>query len=123
MDRAPAALGGAPLTAAAGRYRLCWCPASSPCALAADFALDVGALSVRGPAPLEQARTCVSGRACAFQVGGLHVAAGDRMQVLDTCGLGEEGAARNPWLNVEQSTQVRLRVGPPVELMLEGRSW
>ena len=54
------------VTAAGGFYRLCWCAEhlGLGCSSQLDFTTDVGSLMLLGPAPLEQHRTCVSGRAC-----------------------------------------------------------
>ena len=59
--------------AAGGLYRLCWCGqllqdanttgilgnASGQCKLAQNFGVDMGGLTMLGPAPLQQDRTCV----------------------------------------------------------------
>lgn len=73
-------------------------PFSHGCALAAQgfscnaasaFAIDFGRFDLAGPAPLVQRRTCVSGQPCAFEnVTGLYLSDGDRIMILDTCGLG-----------------------------------
>ena len=53
------------ITGPGGTYRLCWCTAwGSSCSAFQDFLLDVGEFTLLGPSPLEQHRTCVSGRAC-----------------------------------------------------------
>lgn len=52
-----------------------------------SFAVDVGGLLVLGPRPLSQYRTCITGQACQLRsIGGLLLAAGDRVAVMDTCG-------------------------------------
>ena len=94
------------ITAAAGSYRLCWCGAPAPNSTfvceAWDYAVDLGSLDILGPAPLKQAATCISGQSC--RVDGLTgidwTRSGDRVAVLDTCGLplavprwGNEGIA------------------------------
>jgi len=60
---------GAPTWAFSGDYKLCWCGASRgiPCFLPEHFVVDVGTLSVTGPAVLPaatQVHTCVRGRRC-----------------------------------------------------------
>ena len=53
------------VTAAGGKYRLCWCSQlGASCLASQDFLVDVGELTLLGPNPLEQHRTCISGRAC-----------------------------------------------------------
>ena len=51
-------------TSAGGQYRLCWCAGGFQCSLMSDYAVDVGALTVLGPTPLQQDRTCVAGQTC-----------------------------------------------------------
>ena len=73
------------IKAQGGRYRLCWC--SGACNSVERFSADLGSMFLVGPAPLQYARTCISGRACSFDglVGeGLQV--GDSIQLLNTCG-------------------------------------
>ena len=57
----------APERLTAGPYRLCWCATGMSCSTFEDFAIDVGALSLVGPSPLEQDRTCVAGQTCNFE--------------------------------------------------------
>ena len=52
------------VTAAGGRYRLCWCSSSSTCSRAEHFRLDFGTLTLAGPSPLRQLYTCTSGHVC-----------------------------------------------------------
>ena len=53
------------VTAAGGTYRLCWCgELGASCSASQDFSVDVGDFTLLGPRPLEQHRTCISGRAC-----------------------------------------------------------
>jgi hypothetical protein len=52
-----------------------------------NFRVDVGALTLIGPAPLTQSRTCVSGQTCAFDsLSGQLLSDADRLMVLETCG-------------------------------------
>ena len=68
-----------------GQYRLCWC--SGSCNSAEEFRADLGSLSVIGPAPLQYARTCISGRQCVFEgLAGEGLSVGDSIQLLSTCG-------------------------------------
>ena len=45
----------------AGAYRLCWCSRGFDCSLPQAFAVDMGAITILGPTPLMQSRTCVAG--------------------------------------------------------------
>ena len=68
----------APLSAAGGQYRLCWCGSPEAnvsktwdfvplsCSNAENFRTDAGGLTIMGPSPLYQHRTCVSGRDCSL---------------------------------------------------------
>ena len=68
-----------------GQYRLCWC--SSSCNSVEEFSADLGSLSLIGPAPLQYARTCISGRQCVFEgLAGEGLSVGDSIQLLNTCG-------------------------------------
>ena len=51
-------------TVAGGQCRLCWCASGFTCSISQDFAVDVGAVTVLGPSPLKQDRTCVAGQDC-----------------------------------------------------------
>ena len=73
-------------SAAGGRYRLCWCTAWADCSDPQLFGVDVGELQLYGPTPLEQDRTCISGRTCSFG-GQVHGAHSWSVSILDTCGL------------------------------------
>ena len=76
-----------PITAAGGRYRLCWCPKEMTCSEAEHFRTDFGVLTLRGPAPLTQDRTCTSGQTCRIgDLTGELLQDEDRFLVLDTCG-------------------------------------
>lgn len=76
------------MTAAGGEYMLCWCSAHAACESSLDFVLSMGALYLVGPTPLEQHRTCVSGRTCAIHgIEGDGLREADRFFVLETCGV------------------------------------
>ena len=118
--------GSIAVTAAAGRYRLCWCSGaddlelpnstSNACSLLTSFNIDVGEFTLTGFAPLEQHRTCVSGRMCAFNsISGIGLSGDEQFVALDTCGsqdtvrgFPDAGFARN-W-----SAQGRLDWGSEV---------
>ena len=73
------------IRAEGGQYRLCWC--SGRCHSADKFRADLGSMSLIGPAPLQYARTCISGRQCAFDgLEGEGLQVGDSIQLLNTCG-------------------------------------
>ena len=72
-------------SAAGGQYRLCWCAAMGDCSDFGYFSIDVGELQVYGPTPLQQDRTCVSGRTCFFGAS-VHGANPWFVSILDTCG-------------------------------------
>ena len=83
---------GSPLSAAGGMYRLCWCSGLATCSTAESFRTDVGGLVLVGPAPLRQERTCIAGRRCLVDgVLGQHLADGDRLWIMDTCGTAAKG--------------------------------
>jgi hypothetical protein len=76
------------VTAAGGKYQLCWCAAGFTCSVAEDFRVTLGELTLIGPAPLEQDRTCVSGQTCMVRsLLGEQLTQADRVLVLDTCGV------------------------------------
>ena len=57
------------LTAAGGQYRLCWGPGSSNasyfnCNKAEFVRVDIGELTIIGPGPPAQHRTCIAGQLC-----------------------------------------------------------
>ena len=54
------------VTAAGGRYRLCWCGAATGfrCTVPEDFLVDAGELHLLGPEVRTGASTCVSGQTC-----------------------------------------------------------
>ena len=85
------------LTAAGGIYRLCWCGRMgdddrnstniSTCDLVSDHLVDAGSLVFMGPAPLQQDRTCISGRACRTHgISAVHPYWLDQIHILETCG-------------------------------------
>ena len=82
---------GTQVSAAGGVYRLCWCAsalsAGVGCDLLGSFKADAGSLTIIGPSPLYQARTCVSGQTCLLDgIVGQDLADGDKLVMLDTCG-------------------------------------
>jgi hypothetical protein len=90
--------GSTPMTSAGGRYRLCWCAGFGPqdtntsqffaCSTADRFVVDAGELTVVGPSPLLQDRTCVSGRTCTVDgITGEGLTDAEFLMVLDTCGV------------------------------------
>ena len=75
------------ITPAGGEYRLCWCSAQFQCNEAHDFRVDFGALTVIGPQPLDQQRTCISGMDCVIDgLTGHYIETEDSVAILDTCG-------------------------------------
>ena len=75
------------LVASGGVYQLCWCSGVFGCSLAEDFQVQAGALTLIGPAPMQQHRTCVSGQYCVLE--GFDVVLptnSDSVIVLQTCG-------------------------------------
>ena len=52
------------VSASGGQYRLCWCGLPTECSRPENFRTDFGSLLLLGPSPLDQHRTCVSGRTC-----------------------------------------------------------
>ena len=73
--------------ASGGQYRLCWCAAGFVCNNLGDFVVDLGRLTVNGPEPTSQHRTCVAGQTCViddFLIRGQ--GDGDRVMIMDTCG-------------------------------------
>ena len=75
------------VTAAGGTYSLCWCSASFDCSTQDAFVIDVGSLTIMGPSPLTQHRTCVAGQACRVDsLEGTHLNPQDQVAVLATCG-------------------------------------
>ena len=85
---------GVPLKMSGGLYRLCWCPGhvesveSANCFVGEDFKVDVGALSIVGVAPLQHAKTCVSGLVCKVNgITGNYLSNDDQFLILETCGV------------------------------------
>ena len=75
------------LTVGGGIYKLCWCSGSFECSLSEDFRVDAGDLTILGPAPTHQHRTCISGQNCILE--GFVVESptnADSVIVLQTCG-------------------------------------
>jgi hypothetical protein len=57
------------------------------CSIVYDFRTDLGQLTLFGPSPLSQDRTCVSGQTCEFGfIRGLGISESDRFTILETCG-------------------------------------
>ena len=80
-----------------GQYRLCWCGPSafsqfsqlgttSFALSVCSWAVDLGRLTLLGPGPLYQHRTCVSGRSCALDGISGEGAANGHIWALETCG-------------------------------------
>ena len=84
------------LTIAGGLYRLCWCSRGFNCDLPNAFAVDIGAVSLLGPEPLTQHRTCVSGQSCVIEDISVQEASGV-LQLLDTCGQGFTYSQLHGW--------------------------
>lgn len=60
----------------------------APCSTAFDYRVDIGALLLVGPSPLQQDRTCVMGQTCRIAaLEGARLSATDRLQLLETCGV------------------------------------
>ena len=77
------------ISAPGGVYRLCWCSSVSlsGCARGADFQTDLGHITVLGVSPLQQDRTCISGRVCAVEaLVGVGLSELDSYMILGTCG-------------------------------------
>ena len=88
-----AAWASSDITSPGGVYRLCWCMETNSswqsCALAEDFLVDAGTLTIAGLSPLTQDRTCVSGRRCTvdnLQGVGLYDASFNLL-IMNTCGV------------------------------------
>ena len=68
-----------------GQYRLCWCAQGQTCTTMPDFRLDLGALAILGPSPLQQDRSCVAGQHCEMDaISGFSIEGW--LMVLETCG-------------------------------------
>eukprot|EP00930_Biecheleria_cincta_P000278 TRINITY_DN100567_c0_g1_i1.p1 TRINITY_DN100567_c0_g1~~TRINITY_DN100567_c0_g1_i1.p1 ORF type:complete len:189 (-),score=8.02 TRINITY_DN100567_c0_g1_i1:19-525(-) len=73
-------------TSRGGNYRLCWCAHNYTCDSPYHFRVDAGQLTLIGPSPLINSRTCVAGQTCAIDgLLGHFVQNGDRYMILDTC--------------------------------------
>jgi hypothetical protein len=78
--------GSLPVTAPGGQYRICWCANGYDCHTSGKFLIDMGTLTLIGPSPLSQDRTCLSGQTCSlFSIDGLHLSKLDDLWILDTC--------------------------------------
>jgi len=88
--------GSLAITAAEGGHRMCCLNGSfatstgtlsaMSCGATEDYAVDMRYLTLIGTSPLEQDRTCVSGRTCGFgEVLGNHLSSSGGMIILDTC--------------------------------------
>ena len=85
---AVASWGDRVISAAGGRYRLCWCSAAAPCSVTDTSKVDIGTFSMVGLVPLEQDRTCVSGQTCILDgIVGQGLSGDDVIVLLDTCGM------------------------------------
>jgi hypothetical protein len=104
--------GSIALTSLGGLYRLCWCSdmsnpyminqtayaaaetpyanftayGGSECAEALSFVVDAGSLTLIGPSPLQQDRTCASGQTCRIDgIIGVGLKHEDSVMILNTC--------------------------------------
>ena len=105
-----------------GNYRLCWCSGANAnqslgnvnasCLLFEDFRVDIGALTVLGPMPLQQAFTCVSGHSCSTDgMTGVGLSP-DAIMILDTCGSeGDMLLGPGPKLDAVTVTKMTLQGG------------
>ena len=71
-------------SAPGGTYRLCWCSEWQGGCSVENALVDVGQLTLLGPAPLYQHRTCISGLSC--ELAGFTGTLNGYLWVLDTCG-------------------------------------
>jgi hypothetical protein len=80
-------------TSAGGKYQLCWCSGGldGDCVKAEDYKVLLGNLIMVGPYAGQQ-RTCTSGQVALFDIMGVELSSGDRVQVLDTCGSSDKVA-------------------------------
>ena len=120
--------GSEPLTARGGKYRLCWCTRNSAaltaveaaatvgnisdadCDSALSYNIDFGELSLLGPRPLQQDRTCLAGWPCNLEgFRGTGLDSLDAVMVLETCGKSSAIVPR--WDAAGRSTPVDLRDG------------
>ena len=72
-----------------GLYRLCWCSAEASSCMTEHHAVQVGVLTILGPAPLTQDHTCISGNSCRVHISASFVdtRVEGALMVLETCGL------------------------------------
>ena len=77
--------GSVPVSAAGGHFMLCWCSGILTGCSPGDFQV-AGTLSLLGPAPLRQDKTCISGHTCSFEMTSHLPHAGNSFLVVDTCG-------------------------------------
>eukprot|EP00930_Biecheleria_cincta_P083164 TRINITY_DN72788_c0_g1_i1.p1 TRINITY_DN72788_c0_g1~~TRINITY_DN72788_c0_g1_i1.p1 ORF type:complete len:2783 (+),score=391.35 TRINITY_DN72788_c0_g1_i1:96-8444(+) len=89
-----------PIGVDGGEYRMCWCSVADVCTSPTRFTLDIGSLTVTGPASGVEQR-CVSGRSCAIVgIEGVYLQDGDSVMVLSGC---NEGSAINGFPNDAQT--------------------
>ena len=96
------------VTSAGGTYSLCWCSAGFDCSTQEAFIVSVGSLTIIGPSPLSQHRTCVAGQACHVDsLEGTYLHAQDQVAVLATCGLLAEvaGMPNSGWFTSNLTVQ------------------
>ena len=66
---------------------MCWCPYGYQCNDPTDFRMDFGDMTLVGPAPLNQHKTCVAGQPCELKpLTGIFLQNNDLVHVLETCG-------------------------------------
>ena len=118
-------------TLAGGLYKLCWCSdrptdtnISWPglCTSAETYRSTVGNLALRGPAPLQQDKTCISGQVCNVKdiAGFLLDVTGDSVMVLDTCGHPGRQSPARVTVRAELETGGILHFGSNSAAMLGG---
>ena len=75
------------ISAAGGRYEMCWCHlASESCTKPEDFHVGVGTVTVVGPSSLSQEQTCTSGQMCQIHGTFSYTNSQDRLLLASTCG-------------------------------------
>ena len=75
------------LTVPGGFYKLCWCAGSFSCSLSEHFQIEAGDLTVLGPSPTQQHRTCTSGQNCILEgISVTNPTLTDAVIVLQSCG-------------------------------------
>jgi hypothetical protein len=71
-----------------GQWWICYCSNIEDCIDRSSYTVSVGNLTVKGPTPLTQDRTCVAGQTCVLDgISGQDLEDGDRIMILDTCGV------------------------------------